>query len=267
MPLKLVIHGAAGRMGRQTIAVAAGLPDFQVVAAIVRPGSAAVGQDAGAAAETKTLEVSYTDDIEAALQLGDVALDFSVPAASVAFVQKAAAAGKPVVVGTTGFSPDQVATIREAGTRIPVLIAPSLSLGVNLLIQILPAVARALGAEYDVEIVEAHHRYKQDAPSGTALRLAEEITAALDRPLEEVGRYGRRGIAPRQKGDIGVHAVRAGGIVGEHRVIFASDGEQVEILHRAFSRETFARGGLRAAQFLVEQKPGFYTMQDVLAGG
>jgi 4-hydroxy-tetrahydrodipicolinate reductase len=167
-------------------------------------------------------------------------------------------------VATTGFSADQLGTIRGEAARTAILVAANLSLGVNLLVQVLPTIARALGPDYDVEIVEAHHRHKKDAPSGTALRLAEAIVAALDRPLADVATYGREGIAPRRPGEIGLHAVRAGGIVGEHHVLFVSEGEQVEITHRSFSRETFARGALRAARFLAGKAPGWYTMQDVL---
>lgn len=263
-PLKLVVHGAAGRMGRQVVAAADGSPEVAIVAGLVRPGSPVEGQDVGTVAGLHPLGVPCTTGAVAALESADVGIDVSVPTAAMEFVWEAARTGKPVVVATTGFSAAQLAEIRTAAEHAPILVAPNLSLGINLLVQILPLVARALGENYDVELVELHHRHKKDAPSGTALRLAEAIAAARERPLGDVARYGREGIAPRQSGEIGVHAVRAGGIVGEHHVIFANEGEQIEIVHRSFSRETFARGALRAARFLAARGPGLYGMHDVL---
>lgn len=265
MALKLIVHGAAGRMGREVINALAAASDLSLGAAIVRPGSPLVGTDAGLLAGLGPLGVSVTSDPDAGLAAGDVAVDFSAPDAAVSFARRAARAGRPLVVATTGLSADQLETVREGARRAPVLIAPNLSVGINVIAQLLPSLVRALGDEYDIEIVEAHHRHKKDAPSGTAVRLAEAIAEALGRPLAEIERNGRRGVAPRQPGELGVHAIRAGGIVGEHTVLFASEGEQVEITHRAFSRRTFALGALRAARFLASQPPGLYTMQDVLA--
>ncbi len=264
MPLKLVVHGAAGRMGREVINAAAASTDFQVVGAVTRPGSPSVGLDAGVVAGAGTLGVPIVDDLAAALVRGDVALDFSNPAGAVEFARRAAAAGVPHLVGTTGLSAEQAAAIREGAERAAVLIAANTSLGINLLARILPEVARALGDEYDVELIEAHHRHKKDAPSGTAVLLGGAVASALGRSLAEVERYGRHGIAPRQPGEIGIHAIRGGGIAGEHSVLFVGEGEQIEISHRAFSRRTFALGALRAAQFIARQSPGLYSMQDVL---
>lgn len=262
--MNLIIHGAAGRMGRQVIAVARGAPDLEIVAALVRPGSPLIGADAGAVAGGEPLGVPLIDNVEAALSKGGVVIDFSTPSAAVALTRQSSRAGMPTVVATTGLSPEDLAVLRAAARAAPVLVAPNLSLGINLLVQILPTIVRALGDDYDIEIVEAHHRYKKDAPSGTAIRLGEAIAAALERPLADLERHGRHGLAPRQPGEIGLHALRAGGIVGEHQVIFANDGEQIEVAHRAFSRETFARGALRAARFVATQPPGFYSMLDVL---
>jgi len=262
--IKVIVHGATGRMGRQVIAAASGAADLEIVAALGRPGSATLGQDAGILAGGKALGVAITDDFGLAFAGGGVVIDASTPAASLELVRQAASRAVPVVVATTGLSPSDLALVREAATTSPILVAPNLSVGINLLAEILPTIVRALGDDYDIEIVEAHHRHKKDAPSGTAIRLGEAIASALGHPLAEIERHGRHGIAPRQPGEIGVHALRAGGIVGEHHVIFANDGEQIEITHRAFSRETFARGALRAARFLAVQGPGFYTMQDVL---
>ncbi len=264
MTLDLIVNGATGRMGRQVIAAASASPAFRIAAAVVRPGSPSLGVDVGILAGVAALGVAATDDVRAALAAGDVAVDFSTPIAAVDFVEQAAVAGKPVVVATTGLNAEQLALIRACAERSPVLIAPNLSLGINVLVEILPAVVKALGSDYDVELIEAHHRNKKDAPSGTAIGLAEAIASALGKPLSELERHGRWGLAPRQPGEIGIHAVRAGGIVGEHSVLFVSDGEQVEISHRAFSRQTFALGALRAAQFLREQPAGLYSMRDVI---
>ncbi len=264
MPLKLIIHGAAGRMGREVVNAAASSPDFQIVGAVTRPGSPSLGLDAGVIAGVGPLGVPITDDLEAALKAGDVALDFSNPTAAVELATRAAAVGLPHVIGTTGLSPEQLGAIREGAARSPVLIAANLSPGINLLARILPEVARALGDEYDVELIEAHHRHKKDAPSGTAILLGDAVASALGRSLTEVERHGRHGISPRQPGEIGVHAIRGGGIAGEHTVLFIGEGEQVELSHQAFSRRTFALGALRAARFIAQQPPGLYTMQDVL---
>ncbi|MGH2458172.1 MAG: 4-hydroxy-tetrahydrodipicolinate reductase [Chloroflexota bacterium] len=262
--MKLIVHGAAGRMGREIVNAATTAPGFEIAAALGRTGSASLGADVGVLAGAGALGVVVSDDVAAGLAAGDVAIDVSQPAAAVRFARQASAAGKPVVVATTGLNAEQLASVREGAGQAPVLIAANLSLGINVLAQILPTIARALGAEYDVEVVEAHHRHKKDAPSGTAIRLLEAITAALGRSPGEVSRHGRSGLAPRQPGEIGVHSLRAGGIVGEHSVFFVSEGEQIEVAHRAFSRRTFALGGLRAAAFLADQRPGLYTMQDVL---
>jgi 4-hydroxy-tetrahydrodipicolinate reductase len=267
MSLKLVVHGAAGRMGREVIGATAGVPDFTIAAAVVRTASPVLGQDAGVLAGVGALGVTLTSDLASALAQGDVAIDVSVPAAAVEFARQAAAAGKPHVVATTGLSADQLATVREGASSAPVLIAANLSLGINVLARILPMIVRALGEGYDVELVEAHHRHKKDAPSGTAILLGDAVASALGQPLSELERYGRHGVAPRQPGEIGMHSIRAGGIAGEHSVLFVSEGEQVEVSHRAFSRRTFALGALRAAQFLSSQAPGLFTMQDVLSSG
>lgn len=251
-------------MGREVIGAAAATPDVTIAAAVVRAGSASVGVDAGVLAGVGSLGVSVSSDLDSALAAGDVAVDFSIPVAAVEFARRAAAAGTPAIVATTGLSAEQLATVREGSNRAPVLIAPNLSLGINVLAQVLPTIVNALGAEYDVELVEAHHRLKKDAPSGTAVLLLSAIASALNRPVSQVERYGRHGLAPREAGEIGVHSIRAGGIAGEHSVLLVSDGEQIEVSHRAFSRRTFALGALRAARFLAEQPPGLYSMQDVL---
>ncbi len=263
--VKVVIVGAAGQMGRQAAYAALQDKDIQVVGAVVEPGAPEIGADAGNLAGLATTGVVATDDLESVIALGDVIVEFTAPRPSVAHAQLASRHGKAVVLGTTGLGPEHQEAIGRVAEAVPVLMAPNMSVGVNVLLKVLPLITKALGAGYDIEIVEAHHRRKKDAPSGTALKLAEVIAAALDADLREIASFGREGIAPRKEGEIGLHAVRAGGIVGDHRVIFANDGEQIEIVHRAFSRQTFALGAARAAKFIVKQKPGLYTMQDVLA--
>jgi 4-hydroxy-tetrahydrodipicolinate reductase len=251
-------------MGRQVIAAASGDPDVQIVGAVVRPSSPLLEQDAGVIAGVARLGVPLLADPVAGLAGATVAVDVSVPAASVELARIAASQGVPVVVATTGLSAGQRASVEALAAQTAVLIAPNLSLGINLIAELLPSIVKALGTDYDVEVVEAHHRHKKDAPSGTAVRLAEVIAAARERPLAELERHGRHGIAPRAPGEIGMHALRLGGLAGEHSVYFASEGEVIEIYHRAVSRETFARGGVRAARFLSGKPPGLYTMRDVL---
>jgi 4-hydroxy-tetrahydrodipicolinate reductase len=264
MTIKLVVNGAAGRMGRQVIGVATASSDVEVVGGVVRPDSPIVGVDVGVQAGVQQLGVLLTADPDTALEGTDVALDVSVAGASVGFAQRAAVHGIPTVVATTGLASSQLAALEELSTRVAILIAPNLSVGINVLAEVLPAIVRALGSDYDIEVVEAHHRHKKDAPSGTAIRLAEAIASALDRPLAELERYGRHGLAPRVAGEIGMHALRMGGNPGEHHVYFASEGEEIEISHRALSRETFARGAVRAVRYLAGKPPGLYSMSDVL---
>jgi 4-hydroxy-tetrahydrodipicolinate reductase len=193
-----------------------------------------------------------------------VLVDFTRAAATVASAELAAARGIPFLTGTSGLNEEQLAAVRACASRIPVLIAPNTSLGLTALLHLLPALVRALGAEYDLEIVETHHRHKADAPSGTALAIGATLAAAREQTLAEHARFGREGIAPRVAGEIGIHAIRAGAAAGEHRVILASEGEQIEVLHRAVSRQTYAAGALRAARWLAEQPPGVYGMEGVL---
>ena len=252
MPTRLVVAGAAGRMGREIVAAAAGDPAVEVVAGTVRPGS-------GRAVEG--LKV-FESPLEA-LRAADVLVDFTTSAATIANARAAAELGKAAVIGTTGLSEAQVDELRGLGARAPILYGRNMSVGVNTVLRVLPALVRALEG-YDVEITEAHHRHKRDAPSGTALAIAEAVAATLGRPLGELAVYGREGIRPRQPGEIGIHALRGGGNAGEHTVLFADEGEQIQLVHRAYSRRTFALGALRAARWVAGQPPGFYGMPDVL---
>ena len=253
MPVRLIVAGCAGRMGREIAAAAAGDPDVEVVGGTLRPGSKAA------------VDVRTAEDVAHLLGDGDVVVDFTTPDATLVCARAAASAGKAVVVGTTGLTGAQIDELRELSKRAPVLYSRNMSIGVNALLEVLPLLAKALPG-YDVEITEAHHRHKKDAPSGTALALGEAVAGALGASLTEVANHGREGIEPRELGEIGFHAIRAGGNAGEHWVLFADEGEQIQVVHRAYSRRTFALGAVRAAKWVAGKPPGFYTMADLLRG-
>ncbi len=255
--MRLVIAGAGGKMGRALIDAALADPALSIGAALEVAGSPALGSSVGG--------VRVASDIAAALAAGDVLIDFTRPEGTLAHLAACAAAGKPMVIGTTGFSPPQLAAIDAAARRIAIAMAPNFAVGVNALFKLAETAARILGEDFDVEIVEAHHRQKVDAPSGTALKLGEIVAAALHRKLDAVavhGRHGDTGARPTQQ--IGFHAIRGGDIVGEHSVIFAGQGERVEVAVRSQSRATYAHGALRAAKWLRGRAPGRYDMADVL---
>jgi len=228
------------------------------------PGHLAIGSDLGEFAGIGKKEISIVENIETALIDSDVIIDFTTPESSLKTLDAAVSCKKAVVIGTTGFSTEQKKIIAQAAEKIRCVFAPNMSIGVNVLFKIVDDVSKALGDAYDVEIMEAHHKFKKDAPSGTAVRLSEIIADSLDRDINEVGVYGRKGMTERTSKEIGIHTIRAGDIVGEHRVLYGGMGETLELLHRAQSRETFARGSIRAAKWVVNQSPGLYDMQDVL---
>lgn len=263
--MKIAVSGAAGRMGRRIVALAHAHPGIEIVAALESAQNPALGSDAGEMAGVGRIGVPITSDVVEALKQCDVLVEFSSPEASVEHLKETASLGKAMVVGTTGFSEAQKEEIAEYGSRTRCLVAPNMSIGVNLLFSIVGKVARALGDSYDVEIIEAHHNLKKDAPSGTANRLAEIISDALGRDLATVGVYGRRGIVGERKAsEIGVLAVRGGDIVGDHTVMFVTGGERLELIHRAHSRDALAKGAVEAALWLVSQPKGIYDMQDML---
>jgi 4-hydroxy-tetrahydrodipicolinate reductase len=263
--MKIAVSGAAGRMGKRILALAHENLECTISGALEYAQSPFLGKDAGELAGLGHLGIPVSADVNEVLSKSDVLVDFSAPAASVANVEAAARLGKAIVVGTTGFSEDQKVALVQAGTRTRCLVAPNMSMGVNLLFKIAESVAKALGPDYDVEIVEAHHRMKKDAPSGTADKLAQIIAEALDRDLKTTGVYGRKGqVGERTSQEIGVMALRGGDIVGEHTVMFVTGGERIELIHRAHSRDAFAKGAVRAALWLVAQPNGVYDMQDVL---
>ncbi len=258
------VSGACGKMGKRIIALLLEDPDLKCNAAIEGKGHPALGKDAGELAGCGSLGVPLGDSLGEKV---DVVLDFSSPVGTALRLKEALKFGSAVVIGTTGHSEEERRSIEQAAQKIPILFSPNMSVGVNLLFSLVGEVAGVLGADYDVEIVEAHHRFKKDSPSGTALRLAQEIANALGLKLEDVAVYGRKGaVGPRPSAQIGIHAVRAGDIVGEHTVIFSTTGERIELVHRAHTRDTFALGALRGAKFLIGKRPALYSMRDVLAG-
>ena len=263
MEIKLVVVGAAGRMGRSILSLAAESGRFDIVAAVERQGHPDIGKDAGLVAASGSISVMLTEAYPAAAV--DVAVDFSQPEAVDRTVDYCLENSVALVCGTTGLSEKQREKMKTASGNIPILYATNMSVGMNVLFSLAPKVASALGTEYDIEIVEQHHRFKKDAPSGSALTLARNICEATGRDFPESVTHGRSGKdALRQKGTVGVHAVRAGDITGVHSVIFGTLGETVTLNHTANSRDTFARGALRAAQWLVGKEPALYSMADVL---
>ncbi len=265
--IKAVVTGAAGRMGSRIINVLSTSDGIRLSGAVERKGHPLVGQDAYGPAGLPAGGVLTIigDDLAAALKSGDVLIDFTMPEASISHIKTCAEMGKPLVVGSTGFSAQQLAEISTHAHKVPCVLSPNMSIGVNLCFKILAEVAKTIGEDYDMEILEAHHRMKKDAPSGTAMKMAQVIARAVNRDLDEVGVYARKGmIGERTKKEIGIQTLRAGDIVGEHTVMFAGKGERLEITHRAHSRDTFAAGAIRAAKWVVGKKPGLYDMQDVL---
>ncbi len=263
--IDVVVAGAAGRMGSRLIACLAEAPDLRLAAALEAPGHPALGADAGETAGVGRRGVPLTSDAASALLAGRVLIEFTTPEASLEHLRLAATSGARAVVGTTGFSAQQREEIRKLSAATAIVLASNMSVGVTLALRLLALMARALGDDYDVEITETHHRFKKDAPSGTALSMAEVIAEALGRNLERVAVYGRHGLpGERTRKEIGIFSLRSGDVVGEHTVCFGAPGERLELTHRAHSRDTFARGALRAARFVAGRKPGLYSMQDVL---
>ena len=261
----VVVAGAAGRMGSRLVALLQPESELRLVAALEAPGHAALGRDAGESAGVGRLGIPIGADVDAALGRDRILIEFSVPDASLAHVREVARHGGRAVIGTTGFTAAQREELARIATSIPLLVSPNMSVGVNVAFKVLADMARMLGDEYDVEIVETHHRFKKDAPSGTALRMAEVVATALGRDLAKTAVYDRHDkLAERARKEIGMAALRSGDVVGEHTVVFGSLGERIELTHRAHSRDNFARGALRGTRFIATARPGLYSMQDVL---
>lgn len=264
--IKVAVTGAGGRMGRTHIEAITENDKTQLSAAIERPGSAFVGVDAGALAGVGENGVMVVDDLASVTEDFDVLIDFTTIETTLENIETCRQAGKQIIIGTTGFSDEQKTQIEEAAKDIAIVFAPNMSVGVNLCLKLLDMAARVLAEDdMDIEIVEAHHRHKVDAPSGTALRMGEVVADALGRDLKECAVYGREGqTGERDRNTIGFETIRAGDIVGDHTVMFAGVGERVEITHKASSRMTFSKGAVRAAIWLSEKKNGLYDMPDVL---
>ncbi len=264
MTQKVAIAGAAGRMGRTLIEGVLADPQLSLAGAFEQAGNPLLGRDAGESFGRRT-GVIVTDDAAAALAGAGVLIDFTRPEATLAHLQVCRQRRGAAVIGTTGFDADGKRAIQDASRDIAIVFAPNMSVGVNVTLKLLEMAARILGSDYDMEIIEAHHKHKVDAPSGTALRMGEVLAAALGKPLQDVGVFERHGVTGERKpGTIGFATVRAGDIVGDHTAIFAGTGERIEIIHRATSRANFAAGALRAARFLGGKTAGLFDMQDVL---
>ncbi|MFA5940287.1 MAG: 4-hydroxy-tetrahydrodipicolinate reductase [Sinimarinibacterium sp.] len=265
MVTRIAILGATGRMGRSVIEAAAQNPSVRLGAAIERSGHAELGRDAAVLAGQNASGVSISDDLAARASAYDVLIDFTRPEGTLAALPVCVAAGKGMVIGTTGLTPEQRAQIDAAAQRIPICLAANFSVGVNLCLKLLEEAARVLADDFDIEIVEAHHRHKVDAPSGTALAMGEAVARGAGIDLKAQAVYAREGhTGARPKGAIGFATVRGGDVVGDHTVMFLGEGERVEITHKASSRQNFARGAVRAAAWLKGRAPGLYSMRDVL---
>ena len=262
---RIAITGAAGRMGRSLIEACHNTDGLEVAVALEHPDSSLLGSDAGELAGVGRLGVSVVADITAVTDDFDVLIDFTRPAVTLVNLAACRAAGRRMVIGTTGFTGEERAQIAAAADEVAVVFAPNMSVGVNLCLKLLDMAARVLGDEVDIEVIEVHHRHKVDAPSGTALRMGEVVAAALGRDLKDCAVYGREGLTgERDRKTIGFETIRAGDIVGDHTVLFAASGERVEITHKASSRMTFANGAARAAAWLMQREKGLFDMQDVL---
>lgn len=263
---RVIVAGAAGRMGQRIIHMVQAHPGLELAGAFEADGSPAIGQDAGAISGLGKTGVPITVGLESVVERGDVLIDFTFHTASVSFARMAARNGLAMVIGTTGLSGEELVEIRAlAEAHFPCVQSPNMAIGVNVLFKLVAKTAAVLGEGYDVEIVEAHHRMKKDAPSGTALRLGQMVAEALGRNLDEVGVMERNGIiGERTDREIGIQTIRGGDIVGEHTVYFAGAGERLEITHRATSRDNFARGAALAAAWVAGRPNGLYTMFDVL---
>lgn len=263
-PIRFAIAGAGGRMGRTLIEAVLAAEDAQLTAALEQPDSPLLGKDAGELVG-QPCGVAVSSDVDAALAQADCLIDFTRPEGTLQHLEICRKRGVHMVIGTTGFSTEQKLAIQDASRDIPVVFAPNMAVGVNAVFKLLDVAARILSEGYDIEVIEAHHRHKVDAPSGTALRMGEVVAAALGRDLAECAVYGREGhTGERPATQIGFSTIRGGDIVGDHTVLFAGTGERVEITHKSASRMPYAQGSLRAARFMRDKMRGLYDMQDVL---
>ncbi|HET6460232.1 MAG TPA: 4-hydroxy-tetrahydrodipicolinate reductase [Syntrophales bacterium] len=263
--IKAIVTGAGGRMGGRIISLLSQAHEIKLAGAVEQKGHVLIGQDIGERLGLGKMGVLVDDHLTACIEKGDVVIDFTNHGVSVGHLDVARGKSRAIVIGSTGFTADEMAKIKESAAGTRCVLSPNMSIGVNVMFKVLDYVAGVLGEDYDVEIVEAHHHLKKDAPSGTAMKMAQIISEKLGRDLEKVAVFTRKGmIGERTKSEIGIQTLRAGDIVGEHTVMFGGVGERLEFIHRAHSRDNFARGAILAAKWIVNQKNGLYDMQDVL---
>jgi len=263
--VRAVVTGAAGRMGGRIISIIDAAEGIELAGALEHAGHYALGRDAGEVAGIGRLGVEIKDDVEVVMTNADVLIDFTFPDVTIENLKIVSKLKKSAVVGSTGFSGNDMEDVKGIAESIPCVLAPNMSIGVNLMLKLVAEAARTLGDDFDIEMVETHHRMKKDAPSGTAMKLAEVAAEAVDRNLSEVGVFERFGMTgARGKKEIGVQTLRGGDVVGDHTVYFYGTGERLEITHRATSRDTFATGAVKAALWIAGRTPGLYDMQDVL---
>lgn len=263
--VNIIVAGAAGRMGIRIINIINETEGVKFTGAFEHPDNPMIGQDAGQVAGLGIKGIKISGTLDDIISSGDVIIDFTSPLATVINVKMAAAAGKAIVIGTTGITDEQINEIRCYSEKIPVVLAPNMSVGVNVMFKIAAEMAKILGNDFDMEIIEAHHRLKKDAPSGTAIGLAKKLAEATGRDLSKTAVYSRHGmIGQRTDEEIGIQTVRAGDITGDHTILFGGIGERLELIHRAHNRDNFAKGAIRAAKWINNKTPGLYDMQDVL---
>ena len=267
MAIRLAVVGCLGRMGRSIIAQALKDKDVSVRAAIESRDNLYIGSNLKELLREDSIDIKVSDNLEKVADDIDVIIDFTSPAATISTLSIARGVKIPIVVGTTGLMDEELKVLKSTSGLIPVLYSANMSIGINLLFKLLPELTTALGDDYDIEIIEIHHNKKKDSPSGTAKRLAKLIADAKGASLDKLAVYGREGnVGQRPKGEIGIHAIRAGNVIGEHTIVFAGRNERIEITHRATSRDVFAQGAIRAAKYIFDKSPGLYNMQDVLTG-
>jgi 4-hydroxy-tetrahydrodipicolinate reductase len=263
--VRVAVAGTSGKMGGRLVHLIHESKDLELVGGLERSGHPAIGRDVGEVVGLGPLGAPLEDDLKVLVSKIDLLFEFTIPQASLEHLRVMAEHGKSMVLGTTGFSAVQLTEIRDLARRLPLFMAPNMSLAINVMYKLIADAAKLLGPEFDVEIIEAHHRFKVDAPSGTAVRMAEILAHTLERDMERVGVYGRKGIVGQRKDEeIAVLSLRAGDLTGDHTVMFGGIGERLEIVHRTQSRDAFGRGALRAARWIVQQPPGLYDMQDLL---
>lgn len=262
---KAIIDGACGRMGKMIIQTIDQTDGIELVGAVEYSEHPDIGKDAGVIAGVEELDIEISDALSDLIDKADVVIEFTTPEATLENLCTVADAQKAMVIATTGYTDEQMDQLHALAEQISCVMAPNMSIGVNILLRLVREAAKALGDDYDIEIIEAHHNQKKDSPSGTALKIAEVLTDVLNRKLDEVGVYGRKGsVGKRTREEIGIHAVRGGDIVGDHTVLFAGSGERLEIVHRAQSRQTFANGAVRAAKWVVNAPKGLHDIKEVL---